>query len=78
MIDQTDLDNRFDYHAPESSAIAGHETLRSHSKDFVSTINTVCPDSREKSLAITKLEEVLFWANAAVARMHEDGSRKCL
>ncbi len=29
-----------------------------------------CPDSRELSLAITHLEEVVFWANAAIAR-HE-------
>lgn len=26
------------------------------------------PDSREKSLSITKLEECMMWANACVAR----------
>ena len=26
------------------------------------------PPSREQSLAITHLEEVMFWANAAIAR----------
>ena len=26
------------------------------------------PPSREQSLAITKLEEAMFWANAAIAR----------
>jgi len=27
-----------------------------------------CPDSRERSLALTKLEECMFWANASIAR----------
>lgn len=31
-------------------------------------ISKLCPDSREKSLAITKLEEAVFWANASIAR----------
>jgi len=31
-------------------------------------INENCPDSREKSLAFTKLEEAVMWANASIAR----------
>ena len=31
-------------------------------------INKQCPDSREKSTAITKIEEAVMWANAAIAR----------
>ncbi len=27
-----------------------------------------CPDSREKSLALTKLQEFMFWANACIAK----------
>lgn len=27
-----------------------------------------CPDSREKSLALTKVEEAVMWANASIAR----------
>ena len=30
-----------------------------------------CPESREASLAITKLEEAIMWANAAIARRPE-------
>jgi hypothetical protein len=29
-------------------------------------------DSREKSLSITKLEEVMFWTNKALSIQHED------
>jgi hypothetical protein len=31
-------------------------------------INDLCPESREKSLAITNLEQAVMWANAAIAR----------
>ena len=31
-------------------------------------LDEYCPESREKSLAVTKLEEVVFWSNAAIAR----------
>jgi hypothetical protein len=27
-----------------------------------------CPEGRELSLALSNLEEVMFWANAAIAR----------
>ena len=36
--------------------------------DFSAFIDSLCPDSREKSLAITKIEESVMWANAAIAR----------
>jgi hypothetical protein len=32
----------------------------------------LCPGSRELSLAITKLEEAVFWANAAIARNEKE------
>lgn len=31
-------------------------------------MDNLCPDSRELSLAITKLEEAIMWANASIAR----------
>ncbi|MGH3375967.1 MAG: DUF7681 family protein [Actinoallomurus sp.] len=34
-------------------------------------LNEVLPEGREKSLAITNLEQAMFWANAAVARQEE-------
>ena len=38
-------------------------------------LNSRIPDSREKSLAVTALEESMFWANAGLARMNDEGER---
>lgn len=59
-----DIDNRFIYPAPK----AGQLRIRSMAKKLAYLINEDCPDSREKSLAITKVEEADMWANAAIAR----------
>jgi hypothetical protein len=67
-MEQQDLDNRFTYHAPKSVQPARYKSIRGHARAFAELINGECPDSREKSLAITKLEEVVMWANAAIAR----------
>ena len=37
-------------------------------RELAELIEACCPDSREKSLAHTKVEEAAMWANAAIAR----------
>ena len=44
------------------------ESIRTYFKDVAMTIEDMCPDSREKSLAMTNLEQSLMWAIASVAR----------
>jgi len=67
MFDE--LANRFAYHKPSSPAVAeAHETVRNILFSVASQFQTNLPEGREKSLAITKLEEAMFWANAAIAR----------
>jgi hypothetical protein len=69
MITSEDINNRFSYHAPGSkSEIDKFTTIRDWGRNFANCINNFCPDSREKSLAITKLEEAVMWANAAIMR----------
>jgi hypothetical protein len=69
MIEQADLDKRFDYHAPDEERAHLHEVVRGLVKDTAERLNTLVPDSREKALVMTHLEEVMFWANAAIARV---------
>lgn len=64
-----DLDNRFGYHKPQSEEVVNkHGNIRAECRALADTLTENCPESRELSLAITKLEEVMMWANAAIAR----------
>ena len=63
-----DLENIFTYHAPKADQPKRYVKLRDKTKELAYLINELCPDSREKSLAITKLEECSMWANASIAR----------
>lgn len=63
-----DLENRFSYHEPRQGQPRKYESIRNKAKEFAYLIEQICPKSREKSLALTKLEEAVFWANAGIAR----------
>ncbi|UFT98089.1 hypothetical protein KO561_12840 [Radiobacillus kanasensis] len=62
------IENNFKYHAPKEGQIVLYNEIREQSKELATYIDIHCPDSREKSLAITKLEEAVMWANASIAR----------
>lgn len=68
MIDVAELERRLRYVAPDARRVWMHEQVRSELVTAGSFLAELLPDSREKSLAITALEEVGFWANAAIAR----------
>ena len=63
-----DIENNYTYHAPNGDQPDRYEAIRSKAKMLAAYINEKCPDSREKSLAMTKLEEAVMWANASIAR----------
>lgn len=63
-----DIENRFTYHPPKNDQATRYEYLRDRAHDLAGIIDQKCPDSREKSTAIMKLEECVFWANASIAR----------
>lgn len=67
----SDLGHRFEYHPPREGTddAERHGNVREACHLLAIRLDDLCgPDSREKSLAITHLEESMFWANAAIAR----------
>jgi len=67
-MDSADIVKRFTYHPPKPGQPEKYSEIRGEALAMAQTINNLCPESREKSLAITKLEEAIFWANASIAR----------
>lgn len=62
------FDNIFKYHSPKDDQTKRYEQLREKAKELACLIDKLCPDSREKSLAFTNLEQASMWANASIAR----------
>ncbi|AQR77220.1 hypothetical protein ABNB59_17225 [Paenibacillus larvae] len=62
------IENSFKYHSPKPGQPEKYTELREEAKELAYLINEICPNSREKSLAITNLEQVVMWANASIAR----------
>jgi hypothetical protein len=62
------LENRFTYHPPKDGQAQKYELIRATALNLAHLIDDLAPESREKSVAITKLEEAVMWANAAIAR----------
>ena len=67
-----DIENRFTYHKPTGRQPEIYNSIREEAKGLAYVMNMYCPEGREKSLAITKLEESVMWANAAIARGGEN------
>ena len=70
-----DLDNVYTYHSPSNASVERYQSLRATAKAFAKLIESHCPESREQSIAHTKLEEVVMWANASIAR-HTEGKEQ--
>jgi hypothetical protein len=62
------LVNRFTYHAPSGDQPARYEKLRAMAFAFATLIVESCPSSPERSTALTRLDEAVMHANAAIAR----------
>ncbi len=63
-----DIDLRFTYHPPTPVKIGRHEHIRDRCKALAFQIGAGVPEGRERSMALSRLEEVAYWANAGIAR----------
>lgn len=63
-----ELINRFTYHEPAEGQPEQYTEIRAAGLDFAEVIGFECPDSRERAIALNKVDEAVMWANAAIAR----------
>ena len=75
--EKKNLDNRFTFHpVPNDEVAQTYEQIRAGARVLALGIMQRTVPSREQSLALTAIEEAVFWANAAVARHDENGERR--
>lgn len=68
MPTQADLNKRFNYHRPDEAKAQRHQRIRDAHRALADVLDEELIECREQSLALTKIEEAMFWANAAIAR----------
>ena len=65
----TPLAHRFAYHPPQDpETVWAHERVRDLMGAVAEDLAHILPQGRESALVLTKIEEAMFWANAAIAR----------
>ena len=64
-VRSNNADDLFEYHAPSDAQLAAIQKLFASCKAHYDLLLATLPPSRERSLAITKLEEVSMWENKA-------------
>lgn len=67
-MNHEEIKNNFTYHTPKGGQVQIYEQIRNTAHSFALFLNDKCPEGREKAIALTKLEEAVFWANASIAR----------
>ena len=66
--EQERINKAFVYHKPKGTQPERYEGIRKTAKAFAELLADYCPESRELSTAMTHLETVVMFANAAIAR----------
>jgi hypothetical protein len=66
MTDQQ-IENTFSYHAPFGDQAQRYVQIRTAAKTLALVIQNACPESREKSVALTNLQQTVMWANSSIA-----------
>lgn len=60
------IDKPFAYHQPSVDGLARITALREAFSDVKACIEAACPESRQRSVALTELETSAMWAIKAV------------
>lgn len=68
MATREELINRFTYHPPKNDQPDRYGAIRAAGLEFALLIWEATPESREQSVAFTKIDEAVQAANSAIAR----------
>lgn len=63
-----DYEMRFRYYKPDEEKGKKHAEIREKCRELAEYLAGELPYSRELNITINKVEEVMFWANACLAR----------
>ena len=66
-MEKKNIYEKFLHIEPTPEQQANYLLVRQSARDLANTINELCPEGREKSLAITKIEEAVMWANKSIS-----------
>lgn len=61
------IENIFTYHKPFGDQAPRYGAIRDKAKELALVFNEAAPESCEKSLALTHLQQAVMWANASIA-----------
>jgi len=65
--DRRYLDTHFVHHPPKSGQLEKHQALRDAARQFAGLILEICPDSPEKTHALTWVQQAMMNGNAAIS-----------
>jgi len=75
-VREQELKNIFQHHPPHGDQAERYGEVRRECFDLACRLETLCPPSRERSLALTSLQQTMMWANAAIAITEKPASGK--
>lgn len=67
-MDKKGIDTMFDSVPMSNETMVGYYEVKHRAYKLASAIYNYIPESRERSLAFTKLEEAIMWANKGLSR----------
>lgn len=66
-MDNAEIENRFSFHPATPETGPKHDEVRAQVRTLAHWVNENIADGRNKSLAMTALEDVMMRCNAAIA-----------
>ena len=67
-MDAHEVVRRFSPRTPDFAQQDKQDVIRGQARDLALSMCGSCPDGRELSLAVTRLEEAVMWAESAIER----------